>query len=525
MSNLKEELKQRLRQVDPEYRYYKTIFNLIGGMVAITDGYKIFDANKAFVDFFIKEQIDIFEPAFNFASLLLEIDKYGYVYEGYLQKPWHTHVLSGDKKQYKVGIKGLEEIYSFSLTLSLLDEGENIFVLTLSDVTDMMSYKGVLEEGIKASLHEKEEAEYILNQYNHAIDVSNLLARCDLEGRIMYVNEALCQTLQYNYEELVGQQVSMLFETESESACEKIGLEKIYQGKLWRGILKNRDKKGNFHYFATTIVPIKNQHDEIVEILSIRHDMTEMVQAKEEAVATLALKTKFFDQVSHELRTPLNAIVNFTDQALESYDEIVNNTQSQELVKKYLQRAYANAQELLELINSLLDLAKIKSGKSSFEMSACNVVALVKEAFDNCASLKQAGVEDYEFISNYDALYISCDAGKLYQIIRNLLSNALKFTQSGYVRVLVYEIDKEYYIDVQDSGIGIASEKIASIFEPFSQAREHGFGTGLGLSIVHEYAEAMGMKIDVTSELNKGSCFSLSLPKQIKNTSTCRDDN
>lgn len=510
-STPKEQLKSRLRESDPTYRYYKSIFHLTDNMIALSNGYLIIDANKAFSDFFTTIGVDVFEPDFYLSKQFLAIDKYGYVYEGYLNAPWFKTVLSGDKEHYKVGISGSDQVHTFSISVTLLDPSEEIYVITLSDVTDMMSYKCVLEEGIRTSTNEKEEAQYILSQFNQAIDASNLVARCNLDGIITYVNDALCDTLHYTQDELLGKNMLIFFESDSAVTCQNTAWGAIQNGEIWKGTFKNKGKEGDIHYFATTIVPIKNHAGTIVEILSIRHEITDMVKAKEEALQTLEAKTQFFNQISHELRTPLNAIVNFTDQALESYDEIVEDEVSRELVKKYLQRSYANAENLLELINSLLDIAKMKSGKTVFDIRSNNAVSLAREAFENCSSLLKNSAINYQFKAVKSVIPIECDGVKFKQIITNLISNALKFTAEGFVEVRLDERGDSCVIEIEDSGIGIPSEKLSFVFEPFAQVRDHGFGTGLGLNIVREYAEAMGISLELRSEEGRGSCFTLSI--------------
>src|SRR3989339_941315 len=505
----KEQLKLKLREGDSTYRYYKSIFHLTHDMIAISDGYHVIDANKSFSEFFATFGVDVFQPDFYISKQFLTIDKYGYVYEGYLNIPWFKTVLRGEKEHYKVGISAQDKIYTFAVSVTLLEPSEDIYVITLSDVTDMMSYKCVLEEGIRISTHEKEETQHILSQYYQAIDASNLVARCNLDGIITYVNDTLCESLHYTPEELVGRNVSIFFDRNSDVICEKIAEQQIHSGEIWKGVLQNMDKYGGTRYFATTIVPIKNQDNSIIEILSIRHDISEMMSAKEEALQTLEAKTQFFDQVSHELRTPLNAIVNFTDQALESYDDILEDEISRELVKKYLQRAYANAENLLELINSLLDIAKMKSGKTVFNIVPHNAVSLTQEAFENCSSLRKNTHVNYHLKSEKSVIPIECDSVKFKQIITNLISNALKFTSDGGVEVRIEESADECIIEIEDSGMGIPNDKLSLIFEPFAQVRDHGFGTGLGLNIVRGYADAMNMSVTVRSEVGMGSCFVL----------------
>jgi PAS domain S-box-containing protein len=505
----KEKLKLSLKSDDPAYRYYKSIFHLTDGMIALSDGDGIIDANRPFITFFENIGLNVLDPTFRLSKQFLAIDKYGYVYDGYLNKRWFETVRSEEKEHYKVGISGIDKIYTFSLSVKRLDPNHEVYVITFSDVTDMMSYKCVLEEGIKTSNHEKEHAQYILNQYNQAIDISNLVARCDLNGTITYVNESLCQTLLYAPEELVGQNVSILFESDDEVMCQKMNWDIVHGGEVWKGVLRNVGKYGESHYFTTSIIPIKDQENQIVEILSIRHEITDMVRAKEEAVQTLEAKTKFFDQVSHELRTPLNAILNFTDQALESYDEIVEDEEMRELVKKYLERAYKNSEHLLGLINSLLDMAKIKSGKTNFTMGSHNGVELLREAYENCQSLSKGLSIDYRFNAEKSVIAIECDPLKLKQIITNLISNALKFTTTGFVEVRISEVNHQCLIEIEDSGIGIPKEKIDLVFEPFEQVRDHGHGTGLGLSIAREYAQGMDMNLTLKSYEGIGSCFTI----------------
>uniref|UniRef100_UPI0025D435DA PAS domain-containing protein n=1 Tax=Sulfuricurvum sp. TaxID=2025608 RepID=UPI0025D435DA len=248
-STLKEQLKSRLRGSDPTYRYYKSIFHLTDNMIALSNGYLIIDANKAFSDFFTTIGVDVFEPDFYLSKQFLAIDKYGYVYEGYLNAPWFKTVLSGDKEHYKVGISGSDQVHTFSISVTLLDPSEEIYVITLSDVTDMMSYKCALEEGLRTSTNEKVEAQYILSQFNQAIDASNLVARCNLDGVITYVNDALCDTLHYTQEELLGKNMLIFFESDSAVTCQNTAWGAIQNGEIWKGTFKNKGKEGDIHYF------------------------------------------------------------------------------------------------------------------------------------------------------------------------------------------------------------------------------------------------------------------------------------
>lgn len=513
---LKEQLKLRLRESDPAYRYYKTIFNLTSDLIALSDGDRIIDANLAFITFFEGVGVDIFTPSFRLSKHFEEINKYGYVYDGYQGKRWFETILLGEKEHYRVGIAVSNKLYTFNLSVSPIDPVQGVYVITLADVTEMMGYRSVLEEGLRTSVLDKEETQLLLEQYDHAINVSNLVAKCNLEGKIIYVNDAFCQTLHYTHDELIYQHVSKLFFTDSEAICQKAAWEGLEQGEIWKGVLKNKGRSGSAHYFDSTLFPLKNKEGKVIEILSIRHEITEMMEAKEKAIQTLEAKTKFFDQVSHELRTPLNAIVNFTDQALESFEEMFEDAESRDLVKMYLERAYKNSQNLLSLINSLLDIAKLSSGKETFAIEQYDAVPLVREAFENCTSLNKNSEVEYKLNVSVSSALIQCDPFKFRQIITNLISNAFKFTHFGFIEVRIDECDEICSIEVADSGIGIPNDKLSSIFEPFQQAREHDVGTGLGLSLVREYSHAMGFSLEVSSSEGEGTCFTLKQKQSTK---------
>lgn len=511
----KEVLKRRIKAADPTFRYYKSLFHLTSDLIAVTDGEIIIDANQPFIRFFAEAGIDVFAEEFSLSGVFVKNDKYGYVYDGYRGEKWYESIFRGDREYYRIGIVSGETVHEFNIALRHMEPSEEIFVVTMTDITCMMGYRSALEAHLRSSVEDREEAQFLVGQYDRALNAANLVSKSDLDGKLTYVNDPFCRALKYDRDELIGQSIEMICLPDQEGICfESIGKE-IRSGNIWKGTLQNVDKEGGIHHFDTTIVPIRNQRGETIEYLAIRHEITEMVRAKEEAIATLEAKTRFFDQVSHELRTPLNAIVNFTDQALENFDRIADDAEERELVRLYLERAYKNSENLLLLINSLLDIAKLRSGRQTFAIDLYDAVELVREAFENCSSLNKNGEINYNFNTKVGSLWLMCDPLKFKQIVTNLISNALKFTRSGFVEVRVQKVDGYGWIEIEDSGVGIPSHKLSSIFEPFEQAREHDVGTGLGLSIVREYAQAMGFELSVSSSEGMGSCFRLKTEKII----------
>ncbi|MDD5373115.1 MAG: ATP-binding protein [Sulfurimonas sp.] len=509
----KERLKQNIKKDNPDFRYYKSLFNITENLVAITDGDTVIDANKAFIDFFATQNIDVFGSNFLLPSVFQKIDKYGYIYDGYQNKRWFEHIHKKEKDYYRVGIIGANRLHEFNISIKQFELSKNIFIVIMTDITEIMGYKNTLEYNLRSVSKNKEETEFLLNQYNRAVDISNLVLKVNTIGNIIYANDAFCKTLKHTKEELIGQNIKILCNSNEIYKHYSSIIQTIENGDVYKGIIENIDKEREKHFFNTTIVPIKNRLGEHIEYLIIQNEITETVKAKEEAVQALEAKSKFFDKVSHELRTPLNAIINFTDLALEAYSENSNDEDSKEMIELYLQRAHKNSKNLLNLINSLLDLSKLKSTKEHFNIGIHDVAKLVKESYESCSSLNTKGSVDYRLKIDFISGLIKCDNFKFNQILINLISNAFKFTQKGFVSIHLSEVGDEYLVEVEDSGVGIPNGKLSRIFEPFEQARSDDIGTGLGLSIVREYANAMNIALSVTSSEGAGSCFKLKLKK------------
>jgi signal transduction histidine kinase len=226
------------------------------------------------------------------------------------------------------------------------------------------------------------------------------------------------------------------------------------------------------------------------------------------------LKSDFLATMSHELRTPLHSILGFSDVLLASAG-VLSEKQA-----RWVANIKGSGQALLNLINDILDLAKIEAGKMEVRPEELSVPELAESQVTMLRP--QAEKKNIELRTQYDSSLplISQDSAKLQQVLSNLLSNAIKFTpEGGSVLLKAHAEGNDILFTISDTGVGIAPEDQESIFEKFRQAgnpltREHE-GTGLGLSIVRELCKLLGGDISLKSELGRGSTFTVRLPRKV----------
>jgi PAS domain S-box-containing protein len=281
-------------------------------------------------------------------------------------------------------------------------------------------------------------------------------------------------------------------------------------------------KDGSEVWIITREVPFKrNSHGEVQEVLGTAIDITrrkfmenELLRAKKDAEEASRIKSDFLSTMSHEIRTPMNAIIGFTDLLLENGFSGPNS--------QYLHTIKYSADNLMVILNDILDFSKIEAGKfdlENFEFDLREKLSYLKSTFE--VKAKDKGIDLIFNIKENVPNFLFGDAYRLNQILVNLLGNALKFTNSGFVRLNV-TAEKEQNdqvdlkIEVVDSGIGISEDKLASIFDSFSQAHNNNAnkyfgGTGLGLSITRKITEMMKGSIAAYSELGQGSTFTVFL--------------
>jgi signal transduction histidine kinase/CheY-like chemotaxis protein len=250
----------------------------------------------------------------------------------------------------------------------------------------------------------------------------------------------------------------------------------------------------------------------------LRDAVAEVREAKEQADRANAAKSGFLANMSHELRTPLNAIIGYSEMIVEMGEDEPDARVSE--LTGDMQRILSSGRHLLSLINNVLDLAKIETGKMTLYRERFDAVAVVRELATTLHTLAARNRNQISVSASRETLGIVSDETRFRQVFLNLLSNACKFTEGGSIGVAIMEVSREgrswLHFDVSDTGIGMSTEQAVSVFEPFVQAdssttKRYG-GTGLGLSLCREFCELLGGSISVRSEPGAGSCFTVALP-------------
>lgn len=393
--------------------------------------------------------------------------------------------------------------------------------------------------GISKDITVQKEAEVALQNeralFRTIIDlIPDALYVKDMSGRKILANPKEVQFAGKNSEdEVIGQTDFNLYPDEDAKRALAEDQLVLQSGKPILDVEgKLIDNDGILHWLLISKVPLRDLNGKITGLVGVTHDITEqkkieavLQQARQEADLGNKAKSEFLANMSHEIRTPLNGIIGFTD--------LLQKTPLNKIQRQYAENINTSGLALLGIINDILDFSKIEAGKMELDCIKTDIIELVEQASDIIKyHASKKGLELLLNIPHNMPRFAVLDPIRLKQILVNLISNAVKFTQSGEVELKVTftkkdEINGKFNFSVRDTGIGINDEQQKKLFKAFTQAdssttRQFG-GTGLGLTISNMLAEKMGSNIEIISETGKGSIFFFTIEAPYENGEKLHD--
>ncbi|MBI9034581.1 MAG: PAS domain S-box protein [Bacteroidales bacterium] len=448
-------------------------------------------------------------------------------------------MVDGYVDNYEIVLKKSDgELFWCSVSLKLMSlDNEQVLIAGFHDITErknaeeeIMKHRENLEEMVAERTRELTISEQKLQQsvkdisdYKLALDESSIVSITDHKGIIKHVNNNFCKVSKFRREELIGNSHKIINSGFHPKDFFINLWSTIAKGEVWRGELKNRAKDGTYFWLDSTIVPFVDEKGKPYQYVAVRFDITDkklseedLIKAKDAADSANRAKSEFLANMSHEIRTPMNAVIGFSELLSKSVQDDKQGSQ--------VEAIRSSGKNLLKIINDILDLSKIEAGKIEIIPTPVNLLTVLDEIENMFTQkVKEKGII---FSIEYDKVLtknLLMDEVRFRQILFNLIGNAVKFTDKGYVSLSIEksntskdEQNLDLIITVQDTGIGIPVDQQELIFDPFSQqsgqsALKYG-GTGLGLSITKKLVEKMGGSIRLESEAGKGSTFRIFLP-------------
>ncbi len=461
---------------------------------------KVLDANKAAMELF-KKGPEVF--GLPLPDNILQdklIGKGGVLMKDIFEKGF-------GRIELKVKLDDGEELWLEFTLHAFTKTGENLMIAIATDKT----------AGKKAEVALRETEKLYRTLFEAANDRIGLFT---IDGEVLLLNSAFYEAVGYTREEFMALEQNALTHPDDLKRLEEEGAE-LYEKGYSSHEYRVRHKKGHYLDMSSKLVLIKGEEGKQDLVLFIMRDISErkktineLKEAKERAEESDKLKTAFLANMSHEIRTPMNSIIGFSN--------LLNQTGLEEKHRElYVHRIISNSDCLLTLISDIIDLAKIESGQLTIIYGRLMISELLEDmkqyARDEAIRLQKDGIEIVISLDKNDC-EIETDVIRITQVMKNLINNAIKFTEEGKVEIGCSkgEADRSVRFYIKDTGIGISPEHSDLIFEQFRQidgsnTRKHG-GTGLGLAICRNLVKLMGGTIWVESEPGEGSSFQVELP-------------
>lgn len=403
------------------------------------------------------------------------------------------------------------------------NDGKSIFLREIARAVKDENGNILYFEGIIENISNQKEANKLLHLFTYAVDQSvNSIIITDSKGNIEYVNKKFTEQSGYTQKEVMNKSSRILKSGKMEAYIYKNLWETISSGNIWKGELYNRRKNNEFYWVSSIINPIKDENDRTIHYLAINQDITQqklaenaLIQTNEKLKSALASKDKFFSLIAHDLRSPFNSLLGYSELLTEEYDNFREDER-----KEMLKSMRFTLESSFRLLENLLNWARSQTKTLQVYRQHTNLNQLLTEL--KLSYSAEAAKKNINLIAHFpDAIYANIDEIMIRTVFRNILQNAIKFTPDGGKIVLTsFSENIEYKgfikVNIEDSGIGIPEELIDKIFQPDDHTKRPGtqgeLGSGLGLIISKEFLNLNHAYIQVESEVNKGSVFSVFLP-------------
>ena len=387
----------------------------------------------------------------------------------------------------------------------------------IADKLAMLVKNYRLSQELKLENKKRKEYEKELRNY---LDVSvDLKSITNIDGYIIKANSSWENILGWNEEELKAMHYSDFIHPDDISILEKLYNSNYITEEINHIIIRCLCKDNNYKWIELSIKYIKEKNAFISTGIDItkRKEIEEEKQKLEEAIQLESIRNEFFGNISHEFKTPLNiilGIVQLIDKNIDS-DNI-----TKENLLRHVNIMRQNSYRLLRLVNNLIDISRIDIGYYNLQSSNYNIVKVIEDITLSIAEYIKHKKINLLFNTDFKEIILACDVDKIERVMLNLLSNAIKYTDDGgNIQVSLNKVNNDVIISVKDSGVGIPKDKLELIFDRFGQANSilsrRCEGSGIGLSIVKSIVQMHGGKIEVFSEVGKGTEFVFNIPIKI----------
>ncbi|OHD45958.1 MAG: hypothetical protein A2Y29_16685 [Spirochaetes bacterium GWE2_31_10] len=358
---------------------------------------------------------------------------------------------------------------------------------------------------------EKIKLDIQIKKLHMAIEqAANTIVITDFDGFIEYVNPQFSIQTGYSFTEALGKNPNILKTDFHDSSYYKTLWDTIKSGKSWSGTFYNKKKNGELYWELCTINPVFDSFGTIINFIAVKEDITALKKIETELKESNAAKDKFFSIIAHDLKNPFNGILGLTNVIL-THKEL-----SQESIYSNIEKINQSAQVTYDLLENLLEWARTQTHMISIHPLYLSVSMLIIDAitfFSNQISFKNISIK-YDKALKYE---IFADCAMMSTVIRNILGNAIKFTNhDGLIQIIVEKDENYCYIRIEDNGVGISSENILKLFKIDTTFSTNGVngekGTGLGLIIASDFVRMNKGFIHVESETGKGTAFTVQIP-------------